>query len=281
MAMDWFRSWHNAPTDPKWLVIAQRTRTEGVTPGMVSAVAWALMDYASQNADRGSVDGFDAETYAAFTGWCEDQIEAIIEAMRGKGMITPDGRLAAWDKRQPKREDSSTERVRRHRETKRVTNALPDSDNDVTQSNAMKRDVTQSNHRSDQIRSDQKRDEGIERPAVVVNSPFPENDPDWSAAISKLEAARIGGMNGQALIELSALWPELTNGYRAWLDDAITVAQANKAKSPVYAVRVLANALSNNERPGQVPERKTGRQVGHTAADLDAIFGVDIHGNPV
>ena len=52
---------------------------------MVSAVAWALMDYASQNADRGSVDGFDAETYAAFTGWCEDQIEAIIEAMRGKG----------------------------------------------------------------------------------------------------------------------------------------------------------------------------------------------------
>ena len=87
-------------------------------------------------------------------------------------------------------------------------------------------------------------------------------------------------MNGQALIELSALWPELTNGYRAWLDDAITVAQANKAKSPVYAVRVLANALSNNERPGQVPERKTGRQVGHTAADLDAIFGVDIMATP-
>ena len=159
MAMDWFRSWHNAPTDPKWLVIAQRARTEGVTPGMVSAVAWALMDYASQNADRGSVEGFDAETYAAFTGWYEDQIEAVIEAMRSKGMITPDGRLAAWDKRQPKREDSSTERVRRHRAAKSVTNALPDSDDDVTPSNAMKHDVTQSNPRLDETRPDETREE--------------------------------------------------------------------------------------------------------------------------
>jgi len=29
--MDWFRSWHGAPNDPKWLVIARKA---GVAPGM-------------------------------------------------------------------------------------------------------------------------------------------------------------------------------------------------------------------------------------------------------
>lgn len=55
--MDWFRSWHGAPTDNKWLLIAKRA---GVTPMMVSAVFWALLDYASQQEERGSVAGFDA-----------------------------------------------------------------------------------------------------------------------------------------------------------------------------------------------------------------------------
>ena len=125
------------------------------------------------------------------------------------------------------------------------------------------------------------REEGIYRPAVEITNPIPETDPEFQAAISRLEGARIGGMNGSALLELSALWPDLTNGRRAWLDDAIRVAQANKAKSPVYALRVLASAIQNNERPGQVPERKPGKRGGTTSAELDAIFGVDIHGNPV
>ena len=37
----WFRSWHGAPTDPKWLGIAKRA---GVAPGFAVAIAWALMD---------------------------------------------------------------------------------------------------------------------------------------------------------------------------------------------------------------------------------------------
>jgi hypothetical protein len=129
--------------------------------------------------------------------------------------------------------------------------------------------------------SPSERDEGLASPPARVDSPMPENDPEFSAAISKLEQARIGSMTGTALLELSALWPDLTNGRRAWLDDAIRVAQANKAKSPVYALRVLASAIQNNERPGQVPERKPGKRGGTTSAELDAIFGVDIHGNPV
>jgi len=57
-AFQWWRSWHGAPTDHKWAVIAARS---GVKVGIVSAVAWAMMDYASQHKERGTVDGFDIE----------------------------------------------------------------------------------------------------------------------------------------------------------------------------------------------------------------------------
>ena len=71
-----------------------------------------------------------------------------------KGIITADERLSAWDKRQPKREDDSAERVRRHRER-----ALHTTENDtVTHRNA---DVTQSNA-PDKIRSEEIRSEKTE-----------------------------------------------------------------------------------------------------------------------
>lgn len=153
--MDWFRSWHGAPTDNKWLVIAHRSHAEGVTPGMVSALAWALLDYASQNGDRGSVEGFDAETYAIFAGWSEDQIEAILEAMRGKGVITKENRLAAWEKRQPKKEDNSGPRVKAFRNRqKELQKSVTPSNADVTPSNAVSQKVTTDKRRIDESRKD-------------------------------------------------------------------------------------------------------------------------------
>src|SRR5688500_14551592 len=148
MSIDWFRSWHGAPTDPKWLLIARnamkRSETH-VTPGIVSAVVWALFDHASQAEQRGNVSGFDVETYSVFSGFSVEQIEAVIHAMSDKNLIVS-GVLSAWDKRQPKREDSSTERVRAHR-------------------NAMKRNVTQGNAREDKIREDKKEEDGAIAPA--------------------------------------------------------------------------------------------------------------------
>lgn len=109
--LDWFRSWHGAPTDPKWLVIAKRA---GVTPIFVSAVAWALFDHASQTEDRGSVAGFDFESYAVLMGAEEEQVRAVYAAMEARSIIVA-GRLAQWEKRQPKREDSSAGRMQRKR----------------------------------------------------------------------------------------------------------------------------------------------------------------------
>ena len=123
----WFRSWHGAPTDPKWLGIAKRA---GVAPGFAVAIAWALMDRASQAERRGSIDGYDADGLACFFGCEPEQVEAIIAAMTAKGMLN-DRRFVAWERRQPKREDDSTMRVRAFRET---------------QCNAVKRSVTHGNN---------------------------------------------------------------------------------------------------------------------------------------
>ena len=102
--------------DNKWPVIAARA---GVKVGVVSAIAWALLDYASQHSVRGTVGDFDAEIYAAYSGFPESDILAVIQAMKDKGIIV-NGKLSNWDKRQPKREDeTSTQRVREWREMKR------------------------------------------------------------------------------------------------------------------------------------------------------------------
>lgn len=142
----WFRSWHGAPTDPKWLLIAKKA---GVPPIVVSGIVWALFDYASQREDRGCVVGFDTETYAVWSGVEEAEVEAVITALTAKGVIE-DGRLTAWEKRQPKREDDSRERVRAYRERKAAQAASnkedvtpePDDPEPVTPCNA---DVTQRN----------------------------------------------------------------------------------------------------------------------------------------
>ncbi len=121
--MDWFRSYHGAPTDPKWLAIAKRAET---LPGVAACFWWALEDYASQHEDRGSVAGFDVESFAAFSGFDEKQLCNAFQAFQNKGMIV-DQRLKSWDKRQPKRDDNSTERVRafRERQKRNETQAEP------------------------------------------------------------------------------------------------------------------------------------------------------------
>lgn len=127
--MDWFRSYHGAPTDPKWLAIGKRSET---LPGVAACFWWALTDYASQQEDRGSVAGFDIEAFAAFSGFDEKHLCNAFRAFQDKEMIV-DQRLKNWEKRQPKREDNSTERVRRHRD-------------------ARKRMVTRGNSRGEEIR---------------------------------------------------------------------------------------------------------------------------------
>jgi hypothetical protein len=147
----WFRSWHGAPTDTKWLAVAQRA---GVAPILVMGTAWALFDYASQHEERGCVEGFDAEGFAALSGTTESEIVAVIDAMTAKGIITG-GRLTAWEKRQPKREDDSTDRTRRYRE-RRSERVTDDAGDDVTHGDAARRDVTLQIQRREELETEER-----------------------------------------------------------------------------------------------------------------------------
>ena len=125
--MDWFRSHHGAPSDPKLAVVAKHAKT---SRGNAVALWWLLLDFASQNKPRGSVEGLDVET-AAFTLEIDEGVcTALLEAFTAKGMILDDA-ITTWHKRQPKKEDDSTERVRR----KRNKDKLTQGNGDVTPGN--------------------------------------------------------------------------------------------------------------------------------------------------
>lgn len=112
--MDWWRSWHGAPIDPKWLAVAKRAE---VPVHLVVSVAWCMFDHASQAETRGTIDGFDFEGIAAFLGASDDEISNVYAAMDAVGIIHDDF-VVSWGKRQPIREDESRNRTREWRERK-------------------------------------------------------------------------------------------------------------------------------------------------------------------
>lgn len=303
--MDWFRSWHGAPTDPKWLVIARKAN---VAPGVVSAIAWAIFDHGSQHADRGRVDNFDIETYAVWAGWDEADIQAVINAMTAKGIIV-DGRIAAWDKRQPKREDDSRERVNRWRDKQRATAkgqpGITQDDalvtRDVTQDNALQaQDVTQCNaivthgNAPDKIREDtdtEKRiPESAQTPSAIADPvatpPVPVSLTGWTERLRD-------SSNRQAVLVLmfETLYPGAVDvpsfAYIGRVANKVGGAGRlaellwqNAAKPPSGDVLAYIQAQVQAHKPSTNGARLAGKAK-TTSADLDAIFGVDIHGNPV
>lgn len=115
--MEWFRWYHGAISDQKWPLIARKS---GQNIGTVVSIWAALLEHASQDAERGSIDGFDPESVDALFGYDDGVAASVLGAMIEKALIV-DGYIASWTKRQPKREreDDSSERVRRYREKQR------------------------------------------------------------------------------------------------------------------------------------------------------------------
>ena len=135
--MDWFRSFHGAPTDPKWLVVA---RYANVRPIDVTGIWWALLDFASQNVERGSIEGIDTETLDFFFGLDEGTVDRVIDALREKGLL--DAKLIVkWEKRQPKREDL-TATARKQRERGKNDSVTEETSRTVTHRHAPSHTVT-------------------------------------------------------------------------------------------------------------------------------------------
>lgn len=180
--MDWFRWHHGTVTDRKWPRIASRA---GTTVANVIAVWAALLESASQAESRGYafLSDDDSEDLDAALGMPTDTTRKVIAELCARGMIDDENRLAAWDKRQPKRErdDNSAERVRKFRERrdagsaneKRQVDASGAEHEEVTPSNAI---VTEETPRGEEIRGEEKKEKKISCASSGEEAPT-RNDP--------------------------------------------------------------------------------------------------------
>lgn len=116
--IEWFRWHHGSVTDPKFQLIARRSKQR---LGDVLAVWAYVLEQASASSDRGRYGELDCESIDCLLGMDDGSAAAILAAMHDRGLLS-NGAVKAWEKRQPKREredDHSTERVRAYRKKHR------------------------------------------------------------------------------------------------------------------------------------------------------------------
>ena len=186
MSVDWFRWWHGSVSDPKFGAICVRAKC---SLPEVLAVWVALLECASQAANRGDISDCPHDEIAWTLRIDVDLVKTICEAMEARGLVSQ-GRIVSWERRQPAREDAveegsktSTERSREHRERKKT---------DATQCNA---DATQCNaDATHQIREDKE---------VNQHPPTPSAKPVATKTESASPVGAAGGGSGFAEFWLS------------------------------------------------------------------------------
>lgn len=127
--IDWFRWHHGSVNDPKFRLVAARACA---SVAEVVAVWACLLESASAAEVRGCAGVPDFEALDCALGLAEGQSQAIYTAMVARELVSAEGDVLSWEKRQPKRErsdDSSTERVRAFRERK--SHETPGNANDA------------------------------------------------------------------------------------------------------------------------------------------------------
>ena len=149
--MEWFRWYHGAISDPKWPLIARKS---GQNIGTVVSIWAALLEYASQSENRGSAAGFDCETIDALYGYPDGTTETVCNAMKRHGLLNETNVIVSWSKRQVKREreDNSSDRVRRYRESKKSNDSSSKEDSNASVTPAQRQETP----RTEQNRTDKK-----------------------------------------------------------------------------------------------------------------------------
>jgi len=231
---DWFRWWHGSVTDPKFGVISEKA---GCQLCEVITVWVFLLENASQCHVRGDVSRFvepngpchenvtnvtlrhDGVTEIAWASRMRHEtVTAIVTAMCDAGLIT-DGRIEAWERRQPVREDAVTtgaktaaQRAKEYRERKKLVEEKRHAC--VTQRHA---------DETPQSRAEKNRVNNLSVEAASTAQPVPRDEPP-AAAIDPITARAI---------ELSALLTrrgaalQASNPtVRGWAERGITDAQA-------------------------------------------------------
>lgn len=116
--IDWFRWHHGSVTDPKFQLVARKSKQSLAT---VIAVWAFVLEKASASEDRGHFGGLDCEAVDCMFGLDDGATQAILSAMADRGLVGSD-RVASWEKRQVKRErtdDFSSDRVKAFRAKER------------------------------------------------------------------------------------------------------------------------------------------------------------------
>jgi hypothetical protein len=206
--MEWFRWYHGAASDTKWSIIARLSKQN---IGTVVSIWIALLEHASQADPRGSVADFDHETIDALYGYPEGTTVTTCNAMKRKGLFDDEMMIVSWAKRQPKREreDNSAERVRKHREKKKVNN--PDQIDNCnaieTPSNA---NVTHETPRTEQNRAEQNREHTQETRV--------RDDADSSDSKPKFAPGPAPSEYSMEFLELAEQYPRKDEGLAAaWI----------------------------------------------------------------
>lgn len=112
--IDWFRWHHGSVTDPKFQLVARRSET---TTASVLAVWAFVLEAASSSDERGGYGEIDCESVDCLMGFDDGLTKTILDTMAARGLLG-NGRVIAWEKRQPKREredDGATQRKRQQR----------------------------------------------------------------------------------------------------------------------------------------------------------------------
>lgn len=130
--MDWVRLYHDMPTDPKWRVIAMKSGHP--ISSVISVFVFVLTNASANGADRGRLNNLDPEAVGAALDLSDQAVMDILKAMEGR--VINDGRLVAWDARNPKREDDASNRTRDWRRRKVTQRDAP-----VTQGDAPEADT--------------------------------------------------------------------------------------------------------------------------------------------
>lgn len=240
--IDWFRWHHGSVTDPKFQLVARKA---GARFGDVVTVWAYVLEAASASDERGRVGAIDAEAVDCMLGAEDGTTARILDAMQARGLIEG-GAVAAWDRRQPKREDdTAAERKRRQREREHELKMAEC----VTANES--RTVTQGHDRGEESRGDE------EIPSLLTQAPARQTPDGPQLALvdaPKPRAKTVPDCPHQAIL---ALWaevlpalpqhnPEMWNGTRAdhlrarWRETAASKGWESESEGLTYFRRLFA-----------------------------------------
>ena len=254
--IDWFRWHHGSVNDPKFGLVAKRA---GASVAEVIAVWACLLEQASAAEDRGDPGTPDFEAIDFALGMNDGTARRVYERMRERELIdSSTGRIAAWEKRQPKREDdTAAERKRRQRERDReqkADNVTREESRTVTHGHAH---VTQCHDRGEESRE--------EKNSLSLRSREPRAPAPEEAASPTLAGQACAAMKRAGLPKVNPSDPRLlqllSQGVTpTQLGDLAAELRVGRLSPPpmAYVLATMAGRLADAAAQPE-PQRPSGR----------------------